>query len=43
MGRPELSGRALERHVQAIVAKLELPDSEDDNRRVLAGLALLGR
>jgi DNA-binding NarL/FixJ family response regulator len=37
-----LSSRAVERHVQAIFAKLGLPDSEDDNRRVLAVLALLG-
>ena len=38
-----LSPRAVERHVQAIFQKLDLPDSEDDNRRVLAVLALLGR
>src|SRR5215218_147565 len=38
-----LSTRAVERHVQAIFLKLQLPDSEDDNRRVLAVLALLGR
>jgi DNA-binding NarL/FixJ family response regulator len=38
-----LSPRAVERHVQAIFQKLQLPDSEDDNRRVLAVLALLGR
>jgi DNA-binding NarL/FixJ family response regulator len=38
-----LSPRAIERHVQAIFLKLRLPDSEDDNRRVLAVLALLGR
>jgi len=38
-----LSSRAVERHVQAIFHKLGLPDSEDDNRRVLAVLALLGR
>jgi DNA-binding NarL/FixJ family response regulator len=37
-----LSARAVERHVQAIFKKLGLPDSEDDNRRVLAVLALLG-
>ena len=37
-----LSPRAVERHVQAIFHKLELPDTEDDNRRVLAVLALLG-
>jgi DNA-binding NarL/FixJ family response regulator len=36
-----LSPRAVERHIQAIFAKLRLPDSEDDNRRVLAVLALL--
>jgi DNA-binding NarL/FixJ family response regulator len=38
-----LSPRAVERHVQAIFQKLYLPDSEDDNRRVLAVLALLSR
>lgn len=38
-----LSSRAIERHVQGIFGKLGLPDSEDDNRRVLAVLALLGR
>jgi DNA-binding NarL/FixJ family response regulator len=38
-----LSPRAIERHVQAIFHKLGLPESEDDNRRVLAVLALLGR
>ena len=37
-----LSTRAVERHVQAIFGKLGLPDTEDDNRRVLAVLALLG-
>jgi DNA-binding NarL/FixJ family response regulator len=38
-----LSSRAVERHVQAIFQKLRLPDSEDDNRRVLAVIALLSR
>ena len=38
-----LSPRAVERHVQSIFQKLGLPESEDDNRRVLAVLALLGR
>jgi DNA-binding NarL/FixJ family response regulator len=38
-----LSTRAVERDVQAIFRKLDLPDSKDDNRRVLAVLALLGR
>jgi DNA-binding NarL/FixJ family response regulator len=37
-----LSPRAIERHVQAIFQTLGLQDSEDDNRRVLAVLALLG-
>jgi DNA-binding NarL/FixJ family response regulator len=37
-----LSARAVERHVQAIFEKLDLPKTEDDNRRVLAVLALLG-
>ena len=41
-GQLYLSSRAVERHVQAIFGKLGLPDSEDDNRRVLAVLALLG-
>jgi DNA-binding NarL/FixJ family response regulator len=41
-GQLSLSPRAVERHVQAIFQKLRLPDSEDDNRRVLAVLALLG-
>ena len=38
-----VSSRAVERHVQAIFLKLGISDSEDDNRRVLAVLALLGR
>jgi DNA-binding NarL/FixJ family response regulator len=38
-----LSARAVERHVQGVFQKLRLPESEDDNRRVLAVLALLGR
>src|SRR5262249_53546940 len=37
-----LSPRAVERHVQGIFQTLNLPDTEDDNRRVLAVLALLG-
>jgi DNA-binding NarL/FixJ family response regulator len=41
-GQLLLSPRAVERHVQAIFQKLRLPESEDDNRRVLAVLALLG-
>jgi DNA-binding NarL/FixJ family response regulator len=38
-----LSPRAVERNIQTIFGKLRLPESEDDNRRVLAVLALLGR
>ena len=41
-GKLYLSPRAIERHVQSIFQKLRLPDSGDDNRRVLAVLALLG-
>jgi DNA-binding NarL/FixJ family response regulator len=37
-----LSPRAVERQVQSIFQKLRLLDTEDDNRRVLAVLALLG-
>lgn len=37
-----LSTRAVERDVQSIFEKLNLPSTEDDNRRVLAVLALLG-
>jgi DNA-binding NarL/FixJ family response regulator len=37
-----LSPRAIERHAQAVFQKLHLGDTEDDNRRVLAVLALLG-
>ena len=37
-----LSSRAVERHVQGIFRKLGLADTADDNRRVLAVLALLG-
>jgi DNA-binding NarL/FixJ family response regulator len=36
-----LSPRAIERHVQAIFQRLRLPDSEHDNRRVLAVVAVL--
>jgi DNA-binding NarL/FixJ family response regulator len=35
-----LSPRVVERNVQSIFQKLRLPDSEDDNRRVLAVIAL---
>ena len=36
------SSRAVERHVQGIFQKLNLPDTADHNRRVLAVLMLLG-
>ena len=36
-----LSARAIERDVQAVFAKLRLPESEDHNRRELAVLAAL--
>ncbi len=42
-GQLHVSARAVERHVQSIFQKLRLPDTEDDNRRVLAVLALLGQ
>jgi DNA-binding NarL/FixJ family response regulator len=38
-----LSSRAVERVVASIFQRLQLPESEDDNRRVLAVLAMLGR
>ena len=38
-----LSPRAVERVVASIFQKLRLPESEEDNRRVLAVLALLGQ
>jgi DNA-binding NarL/FixJ family response regulator len=38
-----LSPRAVERVVASIFQKLRLPESENDNRRVLAVLALLGQ
>jgi hypothetical protein len=38
-----LSTRAVARHVQTIFQELRLPDTEDDSRRVLAVLALLGQ
>jgi DNA-binding NarL/FixJ family response regulator len=37
-----LSSRAVERDVQSVFTKLQLPATEDHNRRVLAVLALLG-
>ncbi len=35
--------RAVAKHTSSIFTKLDLQPSDDDNRRVLAGLAYLGR
>jgi DNA-binding NarL/FixJ family response regulator len=37
-----ISGRAVEKHVTSIFAKLKLPPATEDHRRVLAVLAFLG-
>jgi DNA-binding NarL/FixJ family response regulator len=38
-----VSERAVAKHNSSIFDKLDLPPSDDDNRRVLAVLAFLGR
>jgi DNA-binding NarL/FixJ family response regulator len=40
--RLTLSERTVEAHVRSVFSKLQMPDSEDDHRRVLAVLAHLG-
>ena len=39
--RLAVTERAVQKHVTSIFLKLELPDSADDNRRILAVLAYL--
>jgi DNA-binding NarL/FixJ family response regulator len=38
-----ISGSAVEKHVNSILAKLDLPEADADHRRVLAVLHLLRR
>jgi len=37
-----ISERTVEKHVRSILAKLRIPESQEDHRRVLAVLAYLG-
>ena len=37
-----ITERTVEKHVRSILAKLRIPESQEDHRRVLAVLAYLG-